>query len=127
MDGDPTDSPMTSETYFLEAALRLAPPNEVYADSPYMPRVVSCTGGIPLPDFGGAAAIVLANTGHLSQADADRLARFVAAGGGVARSSQVIDANKMASASWPRPDIALGQFVTARSTSELPWRLDRWD
>ena len=126
VDGDPTDSPMTSETYFLEAALRLAPPNEVYADSPYMPRVVSCTGGAPLPDFGHAAVVVLANAGHLSRADADRLAHFVAAGGGLL----IFEGDRFEQDSvrqLAQAGIALGQFVGARSTSELPWRLDHWD
>jgi len=126
VDGDPTDSPMTSETYFLEAALRLAPTDEVYADSPYMPRVVSGTGADPLPDFGRPAAVVLANTGHVSEADADRLARFAAAGGGL-----LIFAGDRCEQEGFRQlaqaGIALGQFVDARSTSELPWRLDDWD
>jgi hypothetical protein len=125
VDGDPTDSPITSETYFLAAALRLAPSDEFYADSPFLPRVAACINA-QLPEFGNAAAIVLANTGQLSRSDADRLARFVNEGGGVL----IFGGNH-----WDQDDfrqfdqagIALGQFISARSASEFPWRLEEWN
>ena len=40
VDGDPGRAPYESETYFLQAALRLAPPGERYAKSPFDTRTV---------------------------------------------------------------------------------------
>jgi len=126
VDGDPTDSPVTSETYFLAAALRLAPPGEDYPESPYLPRVASCIDGARLPDFGRAAAVVLANVGNLSEADARRLGRFVEAGGGLMIfAGDRVDADfygRLAAAGIP-----LGRVVGPRTATELPWRLDTWD
>jgi hypothetical protein len=126
VDGDPTDSPVTSETYFLEAALRLAPPGEDYPESPYLPRAASCVDSARLPDFGRAAAIVLANVGNLSEADARRLGRFVEAGGGLLIfAGDRVDADfyrRLAAAGIP-----LGRFVGPRIATELPWRLETWD
>ncbi len=63
IDGDPTNSPITSETYFLEAAVRLAPTDEISSDSPYLPQLLPFMGkkpatiipkclGIPLKPIG---------------------------------------------------------------------------
>ena len=40
VDGDPGRAPYESETYFLQAALRLAPPGERYAKTPFDTRTV---------------------------------------------------------------------------------------
>ena len=69
VDGDPGRSPMESETYFLMAALRLAPDGETYAKAPFDPRVIDlfeARGG--LPDLGKSAAVVLANVAELPSA-----------------------------------------------------------
>ncbi len=126
VDGDPTDSPITAETYFLEAALRLAPPSESYADSPYLPRVVSLGEGAQLPEFQQAAAIVLANESHLSAADAGRVAEFVQAGGGLL----IFAGDRFDATSYrqlAKAGIPLGQPVGPQSTSGRPWRLAEWD
>ena len=126
IDGDPTDSPVTSETYFLEAALRLAPPGESFSESPYSPRVVACSDGSPLPEFGRAAVVVLANVAGLSATDSGRLARFVEAGGGL-----LIFAGDRAGpetfSSLALAGIPLGQIAGPRTAAELPWRLDWWE
>ncbi len=126
VDGDPTLLRVTSETYFLAAALRLAPPDETYAESPYLPRVVSNQDDVRLPDFGNATAVVLANVPHLAQADASRLARFVEAGGGllIFAGDRVEPDNyrQLAAAGIP-----LGRSAGPRPASALPWRLGDWD
>lgn len=126
IDGDPGDSPVMSETYFLEAALRLAPPGESFAESPYFTRVAACRNGSPLAEFGRAAVVVLANVAGLSESDAGRLVRFVEAGGGL-----LIFAGDRAGpetlAKLSLAGIPLGQMTGPRPTARLPWRLDRWE
>jgi hypothetical protein len=126
MDGDPGDSPVTSETYFLEAALRLAPPDESFAESPYSTRVATCRHGSPLPEFGRAAVVVLANVAGLSESDAGRLARAVEAGGGLL----ILAGDRAGPDTLGRLALAgipLGQITEPRPTARLPWRFDCWD
>jgi hypothetical protein len=147
IDGDPGDSPVMSETYFLQAALRLTPSGESWSESPYAPRVVAspeeihvdgslrdreqvsetlAREGAPLPEFGRAAVIVLANVAGLSESDAGRLVRFVEAGGGL-----LIFAGDRAGpetlASLSLAGIPLGRITGHRPAARLPWRLDRWE
>jgi hypothetical protein len=147
VDGDPSDSPVTSETYFLESALQLAPSGKSFSGSRYSARVVACSEGIqvgrslrdgqrvserlahvgsPLPEFGRAAVIVLANVAGLSESDAGRLARFAEAGGGL-----LIFAGDRAGpdmlARLSSAGIPLGQTTGPRPAPGLPWRLDRWE
>ena len=83
VDGDPGRAPYESETYFLQAALRLAPPGEHYAKTPFDPRAVELVGGTGLPDLEKTEAVVLANVENLGAADAKRLGDFVERGGGL--------------------------------------------
>jgi len=126
IDGDPGDSPVMSETYFLEAALRLAPPGETFAESPYSTRAAACRNGLPLPEFGRAAVVVLANVAGLSESDAGRLVRFVEAGGGLL----IFPGDCAGPDTLARLSLAgipLGQITKPRPTASLPWRLDRWE
>jgi hypothetical protein len=82
-DGDPRDSPLLAETYFLEASLRLAPRGENYVESPFRPVSAALGEGDRLADLAGQRIVVLANVPSLSRADAAALARFVEEGGGL--------------------------------------------
>src|SRR4029077_2257773 len=60
-DGDPRDVPQLAETYFLEMALRLAPPGQTFAESPFRPTLAALAEGSRLPDLAGQQVVVLAN------------------------------------------------------------------
>src|SRR5262249_61944139 len=79
--GDRRDSPLLAETYFLEMALRLAPPGESYADSPFRPTSLALGEGDRLGGLSGQRIVVLANVGTVSRSDAAALARCVEGGG----------------------------------------------
>jgi hypothetical protein len=126
LDGDPGKSPYDSETYFLQTALRLAPPTEHYAKSPFDIRTVDVVGTTELPDLGKTEAVVLANVGSLTASDARRLAEFVERGGGlvVFTGDRVVpDGARGLEAAG----IGVGEVLGPASATELPWRLERWE
>jgi hypothetical protein len=126
LDGDPGSSPYTAETYFLAAALRLAPPNESFPDSPFEPKTFPAPGNADLPDLKDADLVVLANLTGLSDADAQRLAKFVSSGGGLLLfGGHNVQAEGYRS--LERAGISLGRIVGPQPSGSLPWRLDNWD
>jgi hypothetical protein len=125
-DGEPGRTPFESETYFLQAALRLAPAGERFAKSPFDTRTVELVGGASLPDLGKYEAVVLANVESLSASDARRLAEFVDRGGGLL----VFTGDRV------RPEgakvlesagLGVGEVLGPAPAAELPWRLERWE
>jgi len=127
VDGDPGRSPMEAETYFLRAALRLAPDGETYGKSPFDPRAVDLfdlRGG--LPDLAKSVAVVLANVADLPPADAQALAKFVAGGGGLL----VFTGDRVTTdgaASLVEAGLGVGVVGGPRPAPARPWRLDRWE
>ena len=85
VDGDPGRVPFESETYFLQAALRLAPPGEHYAKTPFDPRSVDFVAGTSLPDLEKTEAVVLANVGNLERVRRQAPGRLRRARGWLAR------------------------------------------
>jgi Aerotolerance regulator N-terminal len=127
VDGDPGRSALEAETYFLDAALRLAPKGETYAKAPFDPRTVDLfdlrTG---LPDLSKMSAVVLANVADLPAADAKALAGFVERGGGlIVFTGDRVTAGS--SASLIEAGLGIGMVVGTESSPERPWRLDRWE
>jgi hypothetical protein len=125
-DGDPGRSPHESETYFLQAALRLAPAGERFAGSPFDPRTIEYTVGAGLPRLEGSAAVVLANVEDLATTDAAQLAQFVERGGGLL----VFTGDRIAAGgarALETAGLGVGEILGPVSAAELPWRLDRWD
>jgi hypothetical protein len=127
VDGDPGRSSLEAETYFLDAALRLAPKGEKYAKSPFDPRTIDLfdlRGG--LPDLSKTAVVVLANVADLPSSDAKALAGFVERGGGLI----VFTGDRVTlegSASLLEAGLGVGKVVGPESSPERPWRLDRWE
>ncbi|MBC8350577.1 MAG: BatA domain-containing protein [Planctomycetes bacterium] len=125
VDGQPHESPMLSETYFLESALRLAPPGQTYANTPYDPQVVSVS------EFAGATyadyeLVVLANVESVPSAAAKQLGDFVDAGGGlIVFSGEYVDSAGYQS--LERVGLAPGRFVDIKHTDDLPFRTQRWN
>ena len=127
VDGDPGRSSLEAETYFLNAALKLAPRGEIYAKSPFDPRTIDLfEARSGLPDLAKTAAVVLANVADLSASDAKALAGFVEAGGGlVIFTGDRVTAD--GSASLVEAGLGVGQVVRTESSPDRPWRLDRWE
>jgi Aerotolerance regulator N-terminal len=125
LDGDSARNGAEGETYFLNAALRLAPHGENYDKTPFDPKVVDASAD-GLPALDGAGAVALANVATLSAADATRLADFVAAGGGLL----VFTGDHFGPAAaqvLARVGLGVGEVVDAQPAVDLPWRLDRWE
>jgi len=126
VDGDPGRSPYESETYFLQAALRLAPPGEHYAKTPFDTRTVDLVANTRLPDLEKTEAVVLANVEDLGASDVKRLGEFVDRGGGLLvftgdrvqpEGTRVLEA----------AGLGVGEVLGPIKATELPWRLERWD
>tara|TARA_R110002073_G_scaffold48141_3_gene129553 strand:- start:2517 stop:4523 length:2007 start_codon:yes stop_codon:yes gene_type:complete len=125
VNGQPYASAMLSETFFLESALRLAPPGETYAGSPYSPDVVTAEG-LEQADFNEYKAVVLANVPDVSDAAAKRLETFVESGGGLI----VFSGDQVTPQSYHALDavgLSPGQFDAIQETHDLPWRVQEWD
>ena len=127
VDGNPGRVPYESATYFLQAALRLAPTGERYARSPFDPRTVDARRrrrpARPGEDRGRRAG----GRGRPRR-------RRRAAAGPVRRATAAACSSSPAIASWPerpagsrRPAWAWGRSSARRAATDLPWRLDRWE
>jgi hypothetical protein len=125
-DGDRRDSPLLAETYFLEMSLRLAPPGENYAESPFRPTSIGLGEGDRLGDLASQRIVVLANVATVSRSDAAALARFVEDGGNllVFTGDRVSAEGYQAAAKAGLTPGEIGGIVRAH---DLPHRLDRWD
>jgi hypothetical protein len=125
VDGDPGRVPYESETYFLQAALRLAPPGERYAKSPFDPQIAVLVAGAGLPDMAETRAVVLANVESLAESDAKRLGEFVERGGGllVLTGDRVVPDGAR---SLEAAGLGVGTVQGTATATELPWRLERW-
>jgi hypothetical protein len=126
VDGDPGRTPVQSETYFLQAALRLAPPGERYAKTPFDTRTVDFSNGAGLPDLKTIDAVVLANVGAIGDPEARRLADFVARGGGLL----ILSGDHLQPGSLRALDavrLGVGEVLGPATASELPWRLEYWE
>ncbi len=124
-DGDPGRAPYESETYFLQAALRLAPTGERYGKTPFEPRAVDLVSGTSLPDLQKTEAVVLANVEGLSASDAKRLGEFVERGGGLL----VFTGDRVgpeATRGLDAAGLGVGTILGPATATDLPWRLDRW-
>jgi hypothetical protein len=124
-DGDPGRAPYESETYFLQAALRLAPAGERYGKTPFDTRAVDLVAGTSLPDLDKTEAVVLANVESLSASDANRLGEFVDRGGGllVFTGDRVTPEGTRALAA---AGLGVGTDLAPARATDLPWRLERW-
>jgi hypothetical protein len=125
VDGAPGRAPYDSETYFLQAALRLAPPGERYGKAPFEIRTVDLVAGTELPDLEKTETVVLANVDNLGTSDAKRLGKFVESGGGL----MVFTGDHVgpeASRSLEAAGLGVGTVLGPATATELPWRLERW-
>ena len=125
LDGDPGRSAVEAETFFLQTALRLAPPGERYAKTPFDVRTTNLDNG-GLPDLEKIGAVVLANVEDLGGSDTRRLAEFVRRGGGLL----VFTGDRLkagGAANLSDAGLGVGAIEGPAPAAELPWRLERWD
>ena len=126
VDGDPGRTPIESETYFLQAALRLASAGENYAKAPFDPRTVELTASSGLPDLATTDVVVLANVGNLDAADAKALAAFVDRGGGLlVFTGDKVKAEGMQS--LQAAGLGVGRVAGPAPATDRPYRLDAWE
>lgn len=126
VDGKPGRGPYEASTYFLEAAIRLAPTGERYAKSPFDPTTVDLVRNVGLPSLEKTEAVVLADVDDLGSSDAQRLARFVEDGGGLL----VFTGDRVEAGSCRDLEAAglgVGKIIGPAKADGLPWRLDRWE
>ncbi len=125
VDGSDSTVPQLSATFYLEAALRLAPRGEVFSDTPFAPEVVRYleTG---LPELSGVELVVLADVGGLTAGEASRLGQFVRGGGGllVFSGEQTSAETAAAVAAEGLAPGTIGDVVRSR---DLPFRWQTWD
>ncbi|MGB7734213.1 MAG: BatA domain-containing protein, partial [Thermoguttaceae bacterium] len=81
VDGEPGSSVFGNETYYLEAALRLALPGKGSSLTPYEPVRWALEAGSRLPDLTSCGVVVLCNVAGLNSDDLARLQAFVVGGG----------------------------------------------
>lgn len=126
VDGKPHSTPILAGSYFLDAALRLAPPGQKFEGSPYQTTVVSLEDGASLPDLKQFHVVALTNVADVSQSDAAKLQTFVAAGGGLL----VFCGDNVTETSNRNLDAAgltIGKITGVDMAIDLPWRVAAWD
>ena len=121
-------SAITGETYFLDAALRLAVEGDSYSESPFAPTLLTYADGATLPKLSGFDfdAVVLANVADVSKPDAEQLASFVRSGGGLL----VFTGDKVSAkgcSTLTNAGLTVGEIGETKVTNDLPWRLTQWD
>ena len=125
VDGQPSETAILAGSYFLNAALRLAPTGEKFEESPYQTTVLPYHQGSRLPSLEGFQIVVLANVADLSQPDATTLQAFVKAGGGVL----VFCGDKVVKGSCRNLDeaqLTVGTIAGSELATDLPWRFESW-
>lgn len=124
VDGKETNTPVLASTYFLEAALRLAPPGEVYSGGPFEPLRVPATE--PLPDLDKFDVIVLSDVADLNRETCRQIADRVNAGAGLlVFSGEHVTTH--GTAELERAGLTVGSITGTRRATDLPMRLKTWD
>ncbi|HUY34322.1 MAG TPA: BatA domain-containing protein [Pirellulales bacterium] len=124
IDGRSATSPWLAATYFLDTALRLAPPGELDAASSFEPHVVAAN---ELPaNFERFDVVVLADVGELDRRDAARLGEFVESGGGLLAfgGENVVPAR---TENLEAAGLTVGEVSGVDAATDLPLRLQSWD
>jgi hypothetical protein len=124
VDGHAATSPWLAATYFLEASLRLSPPDEADPTTSFEPTQVSID---ELPGkLDRFDSIVLADVGNLELRDAKRLALYVQGGGGLL----VFGGENLTperTANMKQAGLVPGEIKGVQTATDLPLRLQTWD
>ena len=126
VDGQPDALPQRTAAYFLETALRLAPPGEIAPERLFEPTTWPMEDDTKFPDLKGTSLVVLANIPAITRTEASRLAKWVRSGGGL-----LVFAGEPTTDEGTKPLVEAGLGVgTVRgfaTSSNAPWRLEEWD
>jgi hypothetical protein len=122
LDGAARDVAALGEAYFLEAALRLAPPGEAAAEGPFRVIVFPYTGDARLPDLREVDVLVAANVGGFPGSDAAKVKAFLDRGG----SAVVFGGGNVTPASGGSYDaagLAVGPVTGTHAAQDVPFRI----
>jgi hypothetical protein len=126
LDGGARDVAALGEAYFLEAALRLAPPGETAPDAPFRPIVFPYGTDARLPDLREVDVLVLANVGGFPAADAAKVRSFLERGG----SAVVFGGGKLtpqSGASYVSAGLSVGEVAGTHAARDVPFRVAEFD
>ena len=125
LDGATHEPAPGSGVYFLARAVGLAPPGELWEESPFYAEVVRYQEGDALPTLSDVEIVILADCPPAT-ADVVRLQRFVETGGGLI---VFTGEETTPEACQPLADVGLspGRLTGIRRTSDLPFRIQAWN
>jgi hypothetical protein len=122
LDGAARDVAALGEAYFLEAALRLAPPGEAVPDSPFQVTALPYGPDTRLPELSQVDVLITANVASFAAGDAARIRAFLARGG----SAVVFGGSNLGPASTPAyaaAGLAVGEIAGTHAARDLPFRI----
>lgn len=122
LDGAARDVAALGEAYFLEAALRLAPPGETVPDAPFRMIVFPYGSDARLPDLREVDVLVAANVTGFPGGDAAKVRAFLARGG-----SAVVfgggNVTPASGASYAAAGLAVGEVTGTHAARDVPFRI----
>jgi hypothetical protein len=122
LDGASRDVAALAEAYFLEAALRLAPPGETVPDSPFRVIVFPYGSDARLPDLEQVDVLIAANVAGFPAADAARVRAFLESGG----SAVVFGGSNLgpkSAASYEAAGLSVGDITGTHAARDVPFRI----
>ncbi|OWK43037.1 vWA domain-containing protein [Fimbriiglobus ruber] len=125
LDGAARDVAALGEGYFLEAALRLAPPGDAAADGPFQVAILPYTSGARLPDLSQVDVLVAADVAGFPAADAAKIREFLKRGGGAV----VLGGNNLGPASTAQyavADLSVGEVAGTHAARDQPFRVSEF-
>jgi hypothetical protein len=122
LDGAARDVAALGEAYFLEAALRLAPPGETAPDAPFRLMVFPYGPDARLPDLREVDVLVAANVAGFPGPDAAKVRAFLDRGG----AAVVFGGGNVgpgSAASYAAAGLAPGEIAGTHAARDVPFRV----
>jgi hypothetical protein len=126
LDGAAREVAALGEAYFLEAALRLAPPGEAVPDAPFRLIVFPYGPDARLPELREIDVLVAANVAGFSKPDAARIRAFLDRGG----SAVVFGGGNLgpgSAASYSAAGLSVGDVVGTHTARDVPLRISEFE
>jgi hypothetical protein len=125
LDGASREVAALGEAYFLEAALRLAPPGETVPDAPFRVNVFPYGAEARVPDLGQVDVLVVANIGGFAAGDAAKVRAFLDRGG----SAVVFGGSNLgqaSTASYAAAGLSVGDITGTHASTDIPFRISEF-
>jgi hypothetical protein len=122
LDGAARDVAALGEAYFLEAALRLAPPGETVPDAPFRVNVFPYGPDARVPDLSQVDVLVAANVVGFPPADATKVKAFLDRGG----SAVIFGGSNLGpagTASYAAAGLSVGEVTGTHPARDVPFRI----